>query len=230
MGKAARLSIYRQDAAYRSVFPLRQVALAQLYKNHHQSGDAASGKLVWKRHYAVTSHNTFIFVVVKSPEISLHHYPDYAQVAACPCYVNNIQAHTFAECISGDKFTKISWQQRASSARTLSQHRASRSWLILSTLAGGGALCFHRHFMPNQTSRIYNTPVLPKMFKTGVSSLSRDSLVFLGPSCNSHTPYWLLFKFQLFVSIHNNCGHTVNQEGAEFSMYRNGVCCNGWDD
>ena len=31
--------------------PLRQVALAQLYKNRHQSGNATSGKLVWKQHY-----------------------------------------------------------------------------------------------------------------------------------------------------------------------------------
>ena len=34
------------DAACRLVIPLRQAALAQLYKNHHQSGNAASGKLV----------------------------------------------------------------------------------------------------------------------------------------------------------------------------------------
>ena len=50
VGKAARLSIYWQDAACRLVIPLRQVALAQLYKYHHQSGNAASGKLVWKQH------------------------------------------------------------------------------------------------------------------------------------------------------------------------------------
>ena len=37
------------DAAYRLVFPLWQVALVQLY-NHHQSGNSASGKLVWKLH------------------------------------------------------------------------------------------------------------------------------------------------------------------------------------
>ena len=36
----------RFDAAYRLVFPLRQVALAQFYKYHHQCGNAASGKLV----------------------------------------------------------------------------------------------------------------------------------------------------------------------------------------
>ena len=35
VGKAARLSIYWQDAACRLVIPLRQAALAQLYKNHH---------------------------------------------------------------------------------------------------------------------------------------------------------------------------------------------------
>ena len=46
VGKAGRLSIYWQDAACRLVIPLRQVALAQLYKYHHQSGNAASGKLV----------------------------------------------------------------------------------------------------------------------------------------------------------------------------------------
>ena len=51
VGKAARLSIYWQDAACRLVIPLWQVALAQLYK-HHQSGNAASGKLVWKQHYS----------------------------------------------------------------------------------------------------------------------------------------------------------------------------------
>ena len=44
VGKAARLSIYWLDAACRLVIPLRQVALAQLYKYHHQSGNAASGK------------------------------------------------------------------------------------------------------------------------------------------------------------------------------------------
>ena len=30
--------------------PLWQVALPQLYKYHHQSGNATSGKLVWKQH------------------------------------------------------------------------------------------------------------------------------------------------------------------------------------
>ena len=53
VSKAARLSIYWLDAACRLVIPLRQVALAQLYKNHHQSGNAASGKLVWNQHYCV---------------------------------------------------------------------------------------------------------------------------------------------------------------------------------
>ena len=52
VGKAARLSINWLDAACRSVIPLRQVALAQLYKYHHQSGNVASGKLVWKQHNA----------------------------------------------------------------------------------------------------------------------------------------------------------------------------------
>ena len=50
VSKAARLSINWLDAACRLVIPLRQVALAQLYKYHHQSGNAASGKLVWKQH------------------------------------------------------------------------------------------------------------------------------------------------------------------------------------
>ena len=44
VGKVARLSIYWLDAACRLVIPLRQVALAQLYNNHHQSGN-----LVWKQ-------------------------------------------------------------------------------------------------------------------------------------------------------------------------------------
>ena len=51
VGKAARLSIYWHDAACCLVIPLRQVVLAQLYKNHHQSGNAARCKLVWKQHY-----------------------------------------------------------------------------------------------------------------------------------------------------------------------------------
>ena len=50
VGKAARLSIYWLEAACRLVIPLRQVALAQLNKYHHQSGNAASGKLVWNQH------------------------------------------------------------------------------------------------------------------------------------------------------------------------------------
>ena len=37
--KTARLSIYWQDTACRLVIPLWQVALAQLYKYHHQSGE-----------------------------------------------------------------------------------------------------------------------------------------------------------------------------------------------
>ena len=43
VGKAARLSIYWLDAACCLVIPLQQVALAQLNKYHHQSGNAASG-------------------------------------------------------------------------------------------------------------------------------------------------------------------------------------------
>ena len=54
VGKATRLSIYWLDAACRLVIPLRQVALAQLNKYHHQSGNAASGKLVWNQHYTGT--------------------------------------------------------------------------------------------------------------------------------------------------------------------------------
>ena len=50
VGKAARLSICWLDAACCVVIPLRQVALAQLNKYHHQSGNAASGKLVWNQH------------------------------------------------------------------------------------------------------------------------------------------------------------------------------------
>ena len=47
LGKEARLSINWVDAAYRLVFPLRQVVLEQLnLKYHHQSGNAASAKLV----------------------------------------------------------------------------------------------------------------------------------------------------------------------------------------
>ena len=42
VSKAARLSIYWLDAACRLVIPLRQVALAQLYKYHHQCSNAAS--------------------------------------------------------------------------------------------------------------------------------------------------------------------------------------------
>ena len=68
VGKAARLSIYWQDAACRLVIPLRQVGLqvAQLYKYHHQS------KLVWKQHCSTTSsiylllfslaHNILFFI------------------------------------------------------------------------------------------------------------------------------------------------------------------------
>ena len=55
VGKAARLSIYWLDAACHLVIPLRQVALAQLNKYHHQSGNAASGKLVWNQHNSMQS-------------------------------------------------------------------------------------------------------------------------------------------------------------------------------
>ena len=55
VGKAARLSIYWHDAACRLIIPLRQVALAQLYKNHHHSSNVASGKLVWNQHYDIHS-------------------------------------------------------------------------------------------------------------------------------------------------------------------------------
>ena len=59
VGKAARLSIYWLDAACRLVIPLRKVALAQLNKYHHQSGNAASGKLVWNQHYSALNHYYF---------------------------------------------------------------------------------------------------------------------------------------------------------------------------
>ena len=47
VGKVVRLSTDWLDTAHPLVFPLRWVALAELYKNHHQSG-----KLVWKQHYS----------------------------------------------------------------------------------------------------------------------------------------------------------------------------------
>ena len=52
VGKAARLLIDWLDAAHRLVFTLWRVVLVQLYKNHHQSGSSARGKLVWKQHKA----------------------------------------------------------------------------------------------------------------------------------------------------------------------------------
>ena len=61
VGKAARLSIYWLDAACRLVIPLRQVALVQLNKYHHQSGNAASGKLVWNQHKAAKTKAVFPF-------------------------------------------------------------------------------------------------------------------------------------------------------------------------
>ena len=69
VGKAARLSIYWLDAACRLVIPLRQVALAQLNKYHHQSGNAASGKLVWNQHKTQANtcnfHSTHSFICNK---------------------------------------------------------------------------------------------------------------------------------------------------------------------
>ena len=47
VGKAARLLIDWLDAAHHLIFPLRRV---ELYKNHFQSANAASGKLVLKQH------------------------------------------------------------------------------------------------------------------------------------------------------------------------------------
>ena len=60
VGKAARLSIYWQDAAWRLVIPLWQVALVQLYKYHDQSGKAASGKLAWKQHKYCVIMNMYL--------------------------------------------------------------------------------------------------------------------------------------------------------------------------
>ena len=80
VGKAAGLLIYWQDAAYRLVFPLQlQVALAQFYKNHHQSSNTASGKLVWKQHkylaqghkHVGTSRARTHGLVILSPAIEL---------------------------------------------------------------------------------------------------------------------------------------------------------------
>ena len=77
VGKAARLSIYWQDAACRLVIPLRQVALVQLYKYHHQSG-----KLVWKQHY------TLITVKVLVP--SVHHIYKGIKCTTQPCIIHFI--------------------------------------------------------------------------------------------------------------------------------------------
>ena len=63
VGKAARLSIYWQDTAYRLVISERQVKFAQLYKYHHQSGKGASRRLVWKQHYLFPVTLTFIKLV-----------------------------------------------------------------------------------------------------------------------------------------------------------------------
>ena len=50
VGKAAKLTSYWQDAAYRLVIPKRQVKFAHLHKYLYQSGKTAVGKLVWKKH------------------------------------------------------------------------------------------------------------------------------------------------------------------------------------
>ena len=49
-GQSSGLPINWLDAVYHLVFSLWQVVLAELYKYHHQSGNAASSKLVWKQH------------------------------------------------------------------------------------------------------------------------------------------------------------------------------------
>ena len=64
VGKAARLSIYWLDAACRLVIPLGQVALAQLNKYHHQSGNAASGNLVWNQHYSPLCNYFTMFIII----------------------------------------------------------------------------------------------------------------------------------------------------------------------
>ena len=46
----ARLAIYWQDTVRRLVIPLRQVALVQLYKYHHQSSKCSEQQAVWKQH------------------------------------------------------------------------------------------------------------------------------------------------------------------------------------
>ena len=50
VGKASRLSIIGKILLTAWVIPEQQVEFAQLYKYHHQSGKAVSGKLVWKQH------------------------------------------------------------------------------------------------------------------------------------------------------------------------------------
>ena len=49
-GKVTKLSIYWQNAACCLINPEWQMEFAQLYKYHHQSGKAASVKLVCKQH------------------------------------------------------------------------------------------------------------------------------------------------------------------------------------
>ena len=72
VGKAARLSIYWLDAACRLVIPLRQVALAQLNKYHHQSGNAASGKLVWNQHYTHTHTPPHTRLLLRTNWVTAH--------------------------------------------------------------------------------------------------------------------------------------------------------------
>ena len=82
VGKAARLSIYWQDAVCHLVIPLRQVVLAQLYKYHHQSGNAASGKLVWKQNKAKVVHITFLELYIINVTFSRKpHENQYLRVA-----------------------------------------------------------------------------------------------------------------------------------------------------
>ena len=55
LGNVVRLLIYWQDAAC-LVIPEQQVEFAQLYKYHHQSGKATSGKLVTRMTLVLRSH------------------------------------------------------------------------------------------------------------------------------------------------------------------------------
>ena len=62
VGKTGGLSINWQDAAYCLVFHLWQIALSQLYKYHHQSGNVMSSKLVWKQLYCTPEHFVCSFI------------------------------------------------------------------------------------------------------------------------------------------------------------------------